>query len=273
VTRIAAGGDPRRTMTLLWRSPTEPQAGRPGPKASLSLDAIIDAAIVLADEGSDGSVSLRAVAGRLGCTPMALYTYVADRRELLDLMYDAAHATLPEPADGDWLARTAGWADGILDCYLRHPWVAEVSFARSVLGPHEQRALELLLEALAPAGLDAPDTAALVAALFGLARSSASTIADARRAAELSDERAWWAARTTALDEVAPDFAQRFPRSVALAGGVPGSGHDDTSTRWAATGADDMPWLERLTRDAFSRGVSMLLAGAVASAPGRPVPA
>ena len=32
MTKIAAGGDPRRTMTLLWRSPTAPAPGRPGPE-------------------------------------------------------------------------------------------------------------------------------------------------------------------------------------------------------------------------------------------------
>ena len=264
MTKIAAGADPRRTMTLLWRSPTAPAPGRPGPKATLSIDAIIDTAIDLADEAGDGGVSLRAVAGRLGCTPMALYTYVADRRELLDLMYDRVHATIPEPAGDDWRARTAAWASAILDCYLRHPWVVEVSFARSVLGPHEQRALELLLEALSPAGLDAIDAAAIVSALFGLARSTASTIADARRSAAVSDERAWWAARTAALNDVVPDFAERFPRSVALAGGAPGA-DGETATAWAAPSADEPPWLEQPTRHAFARAVTMLLDGAAAS--------
>ena len=61
MTKIAASGDPRRTMTLLWRSPTAADQGRPGPKASLSVDAIVDTAIALADDASDGSVSLRAV--------------------------------------------------------------------------------------------------------------------------------------------------------------------------------------------------------------------
>ena len=42
MTKIAASGDPRRTMTLLWRSPTAADQGRPPPKASLSVDAIVD---------------------------------------------------------------------------------------------------------------------------------------------------------------------------------------------------------------------------------------
>ena len=265
MTKIAAAGDPRRTMTLLWRSPVASHAGRPGPKASLSIDAIVDTAIALADEASDGSVSLRAVAGQLGCTPMALYTYVADRRELLDLMYDRVHAELPRPEGDDWLARVGAWSAEILECYLRHPWVVEVSFARSVLGPNEQRALELLLEALAPAGLGATDTATVVSALFGLARSAASTIADARRSAAVSDEHDWWSARTEALAEVAPDFAQRFPHSVALAGGTPRGVEADAASAWTTGTDDETPWLEQPTRDAFARAVAMLLEGATAS--------
>jgi AcrR family transcriptional regulator len=269
VTRIAGTGDPRRTMALLWRSPAPPDANRPGPRASLTVDAIVDAAIVLADEAGDGRVSLRAVAARLGCTPMALYTYVADRRELLDLMYDRVHAPLPEPAGDDWRARVGAWSGAILECYLRHPWVVEVSFARSVLGPHEQRALELLLDALAPAGLDVADTTTLVAALFGLARSTSSTIADARRAAEAGDEGAWWAARTSALNEMVPDFAERFPRAVALAG-EPDAGATDRATKWTTQETADGPWLEQPARDAFARAVAMLLDGAAPSrAPGR----
>ena len=270
MTRLAAAGDARRTMALLWRSPASTPSGRPGPKASLSVDAIVETAIGLADETSDGAVSLRAVAGRLGCTPMALYTYVADRRELLDLMYDTAHATLPVPAGDDWRMRTTAWANGILDRYLRHPWIVEVSFARSVLGPHEQRALELLLEALAPAGLDPSDAAAVVATLFGIARSTASTIADARRAAAAGDESAWWVARTAALHEVMPDFAMRFPRSVALAGGAPGTADGGSGTEWAARAPGDPPWLEQASRDAFGRAVAMLLDGAAASTASRP---
>ena len=252
-------------MALLWRSPAPPEGNRPGPKASLSLDAIVDAATSLADEAGDGGVSLRALAARLGCTPMALYTYVADRRELLDLMYDRVHAAMPEPAGDDWRARVGAWSEGILECYLRHPWVVEVSFARSVLGPHEQRALELLLEALAPAGLDVADRVTLVAALLGLARSMASTIADARRTAEAGDEGAWWAARTSALNEIVPDFAERFPHSVALAG-APEAGDTVGAPEWTTRRTADAPWLEQPTRDAFARAVVMLLDGAAAAA-------
>jgi AcrR family transcriptional regulator len=260
VPRIAAAGDARRTMRLLWWAGPRADHPRRGPRASLSVERIVDAAIALADETADAGVSLRVVAARLGCTPMALYTYVADRRELLDVMYDRVHAELEPSTRGDWTERTAAWATAMLELYVRHPWVAEVSFARSVLGPHEQRSLELLLDALAPAGLASEDEAAVVSALFGFARSSASTIADARRAASTSDERAWWTERSAALAEAVPDFATRFPRSAALGIGSQASAVAPPATA-TATGA---PWVERATRRGFERAVAMLLAGAIA---------
>ena len=89
MTRVAAAGDPRRTMTLLWRSPTPPDWTRPGRKATLSVDAIVDAAVLLADEAGDGSVSLRAVAGRLGCTPIInLFSRMADPIYLSQQKYE-----------------------------------------------------------------------------------------------------------------------------------------------------------------------------------------
>ena len=245
--------------------PRRRDPGRPGPKASLSVDAIVDAAIALADEASDASVSLRAVAGRLGCTPMALYTYVADRRELLDLMYDRVHAGLPRPAGDDWQERVGAWSAAILECYLRHPWVVEVSFARSVLGPTSSGRWSCCSRrSRRPARCGGHGTRRRRAVRPGAL--DASTIADARRSAAASDERAWWAARTAALAEVAPDFAQRFPYSVALAGGTPG-GDEAERVAWTTPGTDDdVPWLEQPARDAFARAVAMLLDGAAASA-------
>ena len=48
---FAGQGDPKRTMTTLWRAPgpLSEAAGGPGPKRGLSVDAILAAAIEIAD--------------------------------------------------------------------------------------------------------------------------------------------------------------------------------------------------------------------------------
>lgn len=257
-TRYGGSGDPARTLRLLWAGDAPRPAGTPGPKPGLSADAIVEAAIAIADERGDASISMRTVAGRLGCTAMALYTHVVGRAELLDLMYDRAHAPLLPPAPGPWGTRVHEWANQMLNLYVRHPWAGEVSFARPVLGPHEQRAMETLLEALEPAGLAWTDATAIVSALFSLARATARTITEARAAeAETAQsDRDWWQARMRALAEAAPDFAARFPRWTALAGagGAAADGGGDSTT----------PLLERAARRTFGRAVELLLAGTAA---------
>jgi AcrR family transcriptional regulator len=259
-TRYGGSGDASRTLRLLWKGQERRAEGTPGPKPGLSVDAIVEAAIATADARGDASFSMREVAHRLGCTAMALYTHVGGRAELLDLMYDRAHDGLGPPGPGPWSVRVGEWAGALLDLYVRHPWIGDVSFARPVLGPHEQQAMESLLDAMEPAGLAWADAAAIVSSLFALVRTAARTIGEAR-AAELEtgqSDRDWWQARSQALAEVAPDFADRFPSSTALAR-AGGPVQPDT-------GADaSMPLLERAARRVLRRGVELLLAGAGAA--------
>ena len=66
------------------------RAGKRGPRPGLSADAIVDAAIRLADaEGLEG-VSMARVAAELGFTTMSLYRYVASKEELLQLMWNGS---------------------------------------------------------------------------------------------------------------------------------------------------------------------------------------
>src|SRR5215475_11387218 len=139
MTVFAGQGDPRRTMVALWRgSVTAPPAG-PGPKRGLSTDAILGAAIEIADTAGIDQLSMRSVGERLGTSAMGLYTYVPSKRELIDLMYDHAHAGLARSygVGGGWRAAVAQWADDLWALYLRHPWLLQISFARPVLGPNE----------------------------------------------------------------------------------------------------------------------------------------
>jgi TetR/AcrR family tetracycline transcriptional repressor len=71
---------------------------------SLSLDEIVVAALdILRESGLDG-LTMRAVAARLGVTPMAVYHYVDDKEDLLRLaVARVSEAWGPlELRDGDW---------------------------------------------------------------------------------------------------------------------------------------------------------------------------
>ena len=55
-------GDPARSIALLWRDPAA--VPRRGPARAWDLDAVVDAAIGLADGGGLAAVTIRAVARR-----------------------------------------------------------------------------------------------------------------------------------------------------------------------------------------------------------------
>ena len=99
-----SGGDPARTLELLWRAAAP---HRRGPRPKLDLDAVVEAAIALADEQGLAAVTMRALAARLGVSAMTLYGYVPGRDELLDLMLDLLYARMGRPP---WSAG-AGWRE------------------------------------------------------------------------------------------------------------------------------------------------------------------
>ncbi|MET9227928.1 TetR/AcrR family transcriptional regulator [Lentzea sp. NPDC003310] len=208
----AGQGDPRRSIELLWRKSAAEH--RPGPKPGLSVDAIVDAAIEVADE-QGMAFSMRAVGERLGRTAMALYTYVPGKNELVDLMYDRAMAELPGsyPLDDGWRAATERWARDMWEFYSRHPWMLQVSQARPVLGPHEFASIEALAAVLVSTGLPGRDLRGIVGALTYFVRGAAQTVAEARAAGGATGEadEEWWYARSAVLVEVEPDLAKKFP--------------------------------------------------------------
>ncbi|SCD86983.1 MULTISPECIES: TetR/AcrR family transcriptional regulator [unclassified Streptomyces] len=261
---FAGQGDARRSLSLLWRAEAAaPPRGGPGPKPRLSVDAIVAAAVAVADEEGMAALSMRAVGDRLGRTAMALYTHVPGKSELLDLMYDAVHAELPsaypesESDPDDWRAPLTAWAGEVLEFYVRHPWVLQVSQARPVLGPHEYANLDTLVRLLGATGLEARTVRRLVGTLFPLVQGSARTVADARRAATAtgSSDEEWWAARSAALTELVPDFAERFPAVIALE-------RDGTPEPHPEGGGEDaLPYPEREARETFRVGLGVLLDG------------
>ncbi|MFG3407290.1 TetR/AcrR family transcriptional regulator [Streptomyces sp. NPDC048142] len=267
---FAGQGDPRSSLSLLWRADTPPPTrGGPGPRPRLSVDAIVAAAVALADEEGIGALSMRAVGERLGRTAMALYTYIPGKSELLDLMYDAVHAELPTgyPESDDWRAALTAWAGEILEFHVRHPWVLQVSQARPVLGPHEYAGLDTLVVLLRATGLEAGVLRRLVGTLFPFVRGSAQAVADARLAAAAtgSSDEEWWAARSAALMELVPDFAERFPAVSRLEAEGPVEPYPGP-----AGNGDPLPYPEREARETFRVGLGVLLDGIEAARARRP---
>nr|WP_055501316.1 TetR/AcrR family transcriptional regulator [Nonomuraea pusilla] len=266
----AGQGDPRRSMALLW-SDGEPAEARPGPKPGLSVDAIVDAGIALADAEGMAALSMRKVGERLGRTGMALYTYVPSKGELVDLMYDRAMGELPAGYDlgGGWRAALTAWAERTLAFYLRHPWVLQVSQARPVLGPNEFAALESLVRVLRETGLAPGELRAVVALLYDFVRGAAATVAESRQAPSatgVSDEE-WWQARAALLEEVAPGFPERYPQVAWLQGAPqPSDPAPEPPNRAPTPPAAEGTFLEQKVSGTFAVGLRVLLDGIEATA-------
>ncbi|MEU1506763.1 TetR/AcrR family transcriptional regulator [Kitasatospora sp. NPDC005748] len=222
----SSAGDPARTLALLWGVSTEEKPGRRGPRQAKSPAEIAAVAIALADADGVDAVTMRRVAQELGVSPMALYTYVPGKAELLDLMLDTVYATMPRsaPSDEGWRARVAAVADDNRALYRAHPWVASISTSRPPLGPGLMAKYEYELCALEGTGLPDVELDAALTHLLGFVQTCARMGADDRAAQQdsaMTDEQ-WWAANADLLARVFD--AERYPVA-ARVGAAAGEAH------------------------------------------------
>jgi AcrR family transcriptional regulator len=229
-TEHSSGGDPARTLQLLWREPG-PADSRRGPRQGLSVERVAAAAIALADSDGLASVTMRAVAHALGVVPMSLYTYVPGKAELLDLMLDTAYRQMPR---GDlsglpWRERLAAVAHENRDLFTRHPWIAEVSTSRPPLGPGLMAKYEHELQAFEGLGLDDVEMDAALTFLLGFVQAAARSAAEAAAARQDSamSEEQWWTANAPLLARVFDEA--KYPTAArvgAAAGAAYGAAYD-----------------------------------------------
>ncbi|GAA2384909.1 MULTISPECIES: TetR/AcrR family transcriptional regulator C-terminal domain-containing protein [Gordonia] len=142
----------RRTVELLWRAPSDVQV-RPGPRQRTTVEAVVRAAVAIADANGLAQLSMRVLAADVGLKPMGLYTYVPNREILLALMVDAVaveDTAIDTSATIDAVLRAV--ADQYRDEILRHPWLLDVPAWRPVPGPGSSHRYEVQLSAVAAAG-------------------------------------------------------------------------------------------------------------------------
>ncbi|WUC07965.1 TetR/AcrR family transcriptional regulator [Nocardia sp. NBC_00565] len=190
-------------MSLLWRHAVPPRSGGRGPKQTVSVDAVIAAAVVIADRDGYEKVSMRAVAGELGLRPMSLYTYVPSKEALTVLMVDAvAQQDALIPAGLPVRDRMAAIAGQVRAELIAHPWLLEVPPWRLVLGPGRMRRYERQLAAIEGIGLSDLAMDRVIAVLSEFATGNARmAIAGIRSATELTDAQ-WWEQHGPLLTEV-----------------------------------------------------------------------
>lgn len=225
----SSAGDPVRTLELLWRV-AEHSSGR-GPRQGLTVDAVVDTAIELADESGIGAVTMRGLANRLNVAAMTLYTYVPGKAELLDLMLDAGRARMhrPDMSGLGWHERLVSIAEHNRTLLRSHPWMAGVSTSRPTLGPGTLAKYEHELSALDGIGLDDIEMDAALTQVLEFVRSVvwAELARDGARAEDGKDDREWWNVAGPLLARMVGE--SEFPlatRVGSAAGAAHGASHD-----------------------------------------------
>ncbi len=214
-------GDPARSIALLWRDPAA--VPRRGPARVWDLDAVVAAAIGLADGGGLAAVTIRAVARAVGAAPMSLYTYVPGKAELLDLMLDAAYAAMPraDTSARGWRKRVRAVAEENRVLFADHPWAARVGTGRPPLGPGSIGKYEHELAAFDGLGLDDVDRDSCLAYVVEFVRAAALAVQDAADARAVGqDDVQWWAEAGPVLARVLDPAAYPLASRVGTAAGA-----------------------------------------------------
>ena len=149
------------------------------------MDAIVTAAIRLADAEGLEAVSMARVAEQLGFTTMSLYRHVASKEELLQLMWNgsAQGAENLALAGEDWRARLRAWATIQREMIDRHPWITQMPMAAPPMAPNSLTFVERGLEAMDDSGLTDPDKLRVIGLISSYTLSEARMAHDAARAA------------------------------------------------------------------------------------------
>jgi AcrR family transcriptional regulator len=189
---------PNRASELAWEDEDQPAAG------GLSRHAVVQAAVAIADAEGIAAVSIRRVAARLGARPMSLYTYIASKDDLLDLMIDevVGDVLVPEPLPEDWRDALTEIARRSHDGFVAHSWALAAfgNRVRTRVGPNVQRHAEQSFAALAVLDLSHKDARSVLEIVDDY------TIGHALRVVILGDAQPFEAGLETVLDGIEQRF-------------------------------------------------------------------
>ncbi len=129
------------------------QADAKTPRAPLSRERVLRAAIQLADSAGIEALSMRRLGQELGVEAMSLYNHVANKDDLLN---GIANLVLGEvempPHGGDWRAGMRRHAVSTHDVFVGHRWAAGLAMAPERVIPVRIEHMEWMLRHLRGAG-------------------------------------------------------------------------------------------------------------------------
>ena len=140
---------------------------REASRKAIIREAIVKAAIGVADAEGLEAVSMRRVAKELEIGTMTLYSYVHSKDELLDVMSDEVmgEQLFEGEVPADWRKALSEIAHRLRATWLRHPWVVNTLGRRPAIGPNSVKHFDESAAAVASLDIDAKTAFAIVAAI------------------------------------------------------------------------------------------------------------
>lgn len=214
-----------KPLPSVWTRPRRERRAQP----ALSRDQIVAAALELLDGEGIDALSMRKIGGALNAGAASLYSHVAGKDELVELVVDEIYGEIEVPDAGasDWRAAATSCAESMRAVIRRHPWIVSLlgEAGLAYLGPNVMRLSEGLLTVFEAGGfsLQAADQAVntFVAYVIGISTSEAAwltTVARSGRSEAEWTERLWPAAEKA---------AEPYPRMSALYAGHRGTSATD----------------------------------------------
>ncbi len=162
------------------------------PRAPLTRQRVVGAALALADAHGLAGLTMRRLGEELGVEAMSLYGHVASKSDLLDGMTDAVFAEVELPAEGTgWRSAMRQRAFSVRAVLGRHPWATALVSSRTSPGPATLGHHDAVLGALRRAGfsvaLAAHAFSAMDSYIYGFVLQEATLpFGDAEEAAEVA---------------------------------------------------------------------------------------
>lgn len=205
------------------------------PRAPLSRERVLHAAVTLAARDGIESLTMRKLADELGAGAMSLYHYVPNKEELLDGMVDIVFSEIELPSvDVDWRTAMRRRAISTREVLNRHRWAVGLMESRRSPGPASLRVHDAVLGYLREAGFSIEMTiqaySVLDAYIYGFALQEKSVPFDnAEESAAVAEEQVRQFAEL-AVERQSAELAAEFPYlAEVVAGHVANVGYDFTT--------------------------------------------
>ncbi|MDG5808181.1 TetR/AcrR family transcriptional regulator [Streptomyces ossamyceticus] len=210
-----------QVIQSVWTRPRRQKREQP----ALSREVIVAEAVRLLDEEGAAALSMRRLGTRLSAGATSMYSHVASKDELIELVVDHVYGEMEVPgpdAAKDWRAAASACAHSVRSTILRHPWIAPMLGEVGVsLGPNSMRLTEGMLAMLEEAGFDLEQADHVVRILFayviGMTTSEAAWLTMLARSGRSQED--WTREVWPAVEQATRDYPHLRRRYTAQEGG------------------------------------------------------